>query len=97
MPPLEPPAALPPATPPAPKAAPELAVYANQFEVGFNAFEFLLDFAQEYYSVGSMPLAHTRIVTASAYAKVFRSLLDRSIVEYEAAFGTIGPLPTDDP
>ena len=97
MPPLESPPALTAETPPAPRAAPELAVYANHFEVGFNAFEFLLDFAQEYYSVEGMPLAHTRIVTAPAYAKVFRSLLDRSIVEYEAAFGTIGPLPTDDP
>ncbi len=84
-------------TPPAPKPAPELAVYANHFEVGFNAFEFLLDFAQEYYGAERMTVAHTRIVTAPAYAKVFRGLLDRSIVEYEAAFGTIGPLPTEEP
>ena len=97
MPPLEPPPGLTPATPPAPKAAPEPAVYANHFEVGFNAFEFLLDFAQEYYSAEGMPLAHTRIVTAPAYAKVFLGLLDRSIIEYEAAFGPIGALPTDDP
>lgn len=78
------------------KAAPELAVYANQFEVGYNAFEFLLDFAQEYYSAQGMAIAHTRIVTAPAYAKVLRGLLDRSIHEYEAAFGPIGPLPTED-
>lgn len=96
MPPLDPPPALTPGPPAAPKAVPELAVYANQFEVGFNAFEFLLDFAQEYYG-GGMAIAHTRIVTTPAYAKVFRGLLDRSIVEYEAAFGTIGPLPPDDP
>ena len=77
------------------KAAPEPAAYANHFEVGFNAFEFLLDFAQDYDSDDSMTLVHTRIVTAPAYAKVFRELLDRTIVEYEAAFGPIGPLPPE--
>jgi len=83
-------------TPAAPKAAPEPAAYANAFEVGFNAFEFLFDFAQDYEGAEGIA-AHTRIVTAPAYAKVFRALLDRSIEEYEAAFGTIGPLPPDDP
>ena len=97
MPPLDRPPALTAATPPAPKAAPTPAVYANHFEVGFNAFEFLLDFAQEYYSAQGTTFAHTRIVTAPAYAKVFRGLLDRSIAEYEAAFGPIGPVPPDDP
>jgi hypothetical protein len=72
-------------------------VSANQFEVGYNAFEFLLDFAQEYYSAQGMAVVHTRIVTAPAYAKVLRGLLDRSILEYEAAFGKIGPLPFDEP
>jgi hypothetical protein len=92
MPPLDPPPALTAAAPPAPKAAREPAAYANQFEVGFNAFEFLLDFAQNYDSAEGMALAHTRIVTAPAYAKVFRALLDRSIGDYEAAFGPIGPM-----
>ena len=96
MQPLQPPPVPAAETPPVPKPAPELAVYANQFEVGFNAFEFLLDFAQEYYGGEGLTVAHTRIVTAPAYAKVFRGLLDRSIVEYEAAFGTIGPLPTQE-
>lgn len=97
MPQLPPPLALTAEPPPAPKAAREPAAYANQFEVGFNAFEFLLDFAQDYDGAEGMAVAHTRIVTAPAYAKVFRGLLDRSIAEYEAAFGPIGPLPLDDP
>jgi hypothetical protein len=97
MQPIEPRTAPAAETPPAPKSGPELAVYANQFEVGFNAFEFLLDFAQDYYGVEGLTVAHTRIVTAPAYAKMFRGLLDRSIVEYEAAFGPIGPLPTEEP
>lgn len=92
MPPLEPPLALTVGAPPAPKVAPEPAAYANHFEVGFNAFEFLLDFAQNYDSADGVTIAHTRIVTAPAYAKLFRGLLDRSIDEYEAAFGPIGPM-----
>jgi len=96
MPPLERPSALTTGPPSVPKAAPELAVYANQFEVGFNAFEFLLDFAQEYQSAEGMTVVHTRIVTTPTYAKVLRGLLDRSILEYEAAFGTIAPLPSDE-
>lgn len=98
MPPPEPPPAPAAGAPPAPKAAPEPALYANHFEVGFNAFEFLLHFAQDYDSADGVTIAHTRIVTAPAYAKVFRGLLDRSIVEYEAAFGPIGPVaPPDEP
>lgn len=96
MPPSEPPPALAPGTPPAPKAPPEPAAYANHFEVGFNAFEFLLDFAQAYESDEGLVVAHSRIVTAPAYAKVFRELLDRSIAEYEAAFGTIMPAPPEE-
>ena len=95
MPPLEPPPAA--GAPPAPKAAPEPAAYANHFDVGFNAFEFLLDFAQAYDGDETMAPAHTRIVTAPAYAKVFQELLERSIAEYETAFGTIVPQPPDDP
>ncbi|WP_140628250.1 DUF3467 domain-containing protein [Methylibium rhizosphaerae] len=72
-----------------PELAAELASYANQFEVGFNAFEFLFDFAQDYADGNSGAATHTRIVTAPAYAKVFLDLLDRSIGNYEAQFGAI--------
>jgi Protein of unknown function (DUF3467) len=78
-------------TRPVPGQAPELAAYANQFEVGYNAFEFLFDFSQDYADGAGdgAASAHTRIVTAPAYAKVFLDLLDRSIVDYEAQFGAI--------
>lgn len=71
--------------------ATDLATYANQFEVGYNAFEFLFDFGQDYADGTGDAAAstHTRIVTAPAYAKVFLDLLDRSIVDYEAQFGAI--------
>ncbi|MEJ8836854.1 DUF3467 domain-containing protein [Ramlibacter sp. AN1133] len=89
MPAPEPPPAPAAGATPAPKASPEPAAYANHFEVGFNAFEFLLDFAQNYDSADEVAIAHTRIVTAPAYAKLFLGLLDRSILEYEATFGPI--------
>lgn len=70
------------------------AVYANEFEIGFNAFEFLFDFGQTYH--GAPGATHSRIVTAPVYAKVFRALLDRSIRDYEAAFGTIPDPPVSE-
>jgi hypothetical protein len=80
-----------------------LAAYANQFEVGYNAFEFLLDFSQDYADPGGDGVAatpahaHTRIVTAPAYAKAFLDLLDRSIVDYEAQFGAIASAASTTP
>lgn len=59
--------------------------YVNYFEVGHNAFEFVLDFGQSY--AGSQePQMHTRIVTSPAYAKVFLETLRESIEQYERSF-----------
>lgn len=69
------------------------AMYANQFEIGYNAFEFLLDFGQDFEAVGETRVFHTRIATTPAYAKAFRALLDRSIDQYEALFGPIADVP----
>jgi len=81
-----------PAGPAPPAARPPLAAYANHFEIGFNAFEFLLDFGQDYEGPAAGTLPHLRVVTAPAYAKAFANLLWRSIGDYEAAFGGIEPL-----
>jgi hypothetical protein len=64
--------------------------YANQFEVGYNAFEFRFDFSQHGGGDNAHSGAvHARVVTVPAYAKVFLGLLDRSIGEYEAQYGVI--------
>ncbi len=63
--------------------------YANYFEVGYNAFEFILDFGQRY-SEGEDAKSHTRIVTSPAYAKVFLEMLRDSVSKYEQLFGAIG-------
>ena len=62
--------------------------YANYFEVGHNAFEFVLDFGQKY-SDGSEEKIHTRIVTGPSYAKELLRVLEKSIAQYEQSFGLI--------
>jgi len=60
--------------------------YANYLEVGYNAFEFILDFGQRY-SEDEDAKGHTRIVTSPVYAKAFLETLRDSVSEYEQHFG----------
>ena len=62
--------------------------YANYFEVGYNAFEFLLDFGQ-YFPEGENSSPHTRIITTPSYARVLLETLKESIEKYEQNFGPI--------
>jgi len=62
--------------------------YANYFQVGFNAFEFLLDFGQLYYD-GKQECYHTRIVTGPSYARELLKVLSTSLEQYERTFGPI--------
>ena len=64
-----------------------LARYANCFNVGHNAFEFVVDFGQ--FQEGAEPGIHTRIITGPAFAKVLSNLLGESIDRYEEEFGSI--------
>jgi hypothetical protein len=62
--------------------------YTNYFEVGHNAFEFLIDFGQ-YYRDSQRAQLYIRIITAPIYAKALLMTLGRSIEQYEQTFGTI--------
>jgi hypothetical protein len=62
--------------------------YANYFEVGNNAFEFLLDFGQ-HYSESGKACTHTRIITTPSYARALLQTLKESIEKYEQTFGQI--------
>ena len=66
--------------------------YANNFQVGHNAFEFVLDFGQ-FYPEDTEARFHTRIVTGPAYAKILSKTLRASIDQYELTFG---PIPHDE-
>lgn len=62
--------------------------YANYFQVGHNASEFVLDFGQ-YYDENEDARFHTRIVTSPMYAKAFLTTLQESLNQYEETFGAI--------
>jgi hypothetical protein len=62
--------------------------YANFFQVGHTAFEFVIDFGQLYQG-GSAEQLHTRIITSPAYVAELLRLLDDSVGQYEGTFGAI--------
>jgi hypothetical protein len=78
-----------PSPPPAPEPRVPAAVYANQFEVGYNAFEFLIRFGQQFEESTPAPAAQLRVVMPPAYAKVLLQVLGGSLAAYETAFGEI--------
>jgi hypothetical protein len=65
-----------------------LARYTNYFEVGHNAYEFLINFAQLEPETGEIVL-HTRIATGPTHAKLLVDLLAKAVQEYEAECGEI--------
>jgi Protein of unknown function (DUF3467) len=62
--------------------------YANYFKLGYNAFEFVLDFGQ-FYNGNKDPRFHTRIITSTVYAKTLLKLLQDSLDGCEQALGVI--------
>ncbi len=62
--------------------------YANYFEIGQNATEFLLDFGQ-FYPEDEKANLHTRIITSPIYARMLFDLLGEAIERYQEEFGTI--------
>lgn len=69
--------------------------YANYFKVGYNAYEFLLDFGQYYKEEESAQL-HSRIITSPVYAKTLLDFLRECIGRYEEQFGALGGDRGDD-
>jgi hypothetical protein len=65
-----------------------VARYANYFEIGENAAEFVFDFGQ-LYSEAEERQVHTRIVTSPPYAKALLRLLQESIDRHEQVYGEI--------
>ncbi len=62
--------------------------YVNYFEIGHNAFEFLLDFGQ-CFSEDPEASLHTRIVTSPVYAKRLVGVLEQALSQYEANYGRV--------
>jgi hypothetical protein len=72
--------------------------YSNAFDVGFDAFEFVIDCTQR--DPGDRDDAatepHTRIITTPAFAKELARVLRHSVDQYEARFGTL-PVACEEP
>lgn len=64
--------------------SPSKGTYANYFEVGHTAFEFVIDFGQTY--AGKSSSCHTRIVTSPIYARALLATLTRAVDEHSARF-----------
>jgi hypothetical protein len=62
--------------------------YSNYFKVGYNAFEFVIDFGQSYSENDQTELC-ARIVTGPVYAKTLLSILQSAIDCYEQNYGVI--------
>jgi hypothetical protein len=65
-----------------------VARYANYFQVGYNAFEVVVEVGQ-HYEGGGRPRIHTRIVAAPVCAKALLDLLRTAIADYEQTFGDL--------
>jgi hypothetical protein len=64
------------------------AKYANYFQVGHNAYEFLMEYGQSYGEL--LVTIHTRIIIAPSYARELLNVLQEAMGEYEAQFGRLG-------
>ena len=62
--------------------------YANFFKVGYNAFEFVIDFGQFYPENDDAEL-HTRIITSPKYAKEICNTLRFALNAYEQQYEQI--------
>lgn len=71
-----------------PSAEPLIARYANYFEIGHNAFEFIIEFGQ-FHEEADEATCHTRIVLNPLQASNLLQLLGESLERYKAAFGEI--------
>jgi uncharacterized protein DUF3467 len=65
----------------APLTGKELGRYANFFQIGHNAFEFLIEFGQQDGGI------HTRIDVSPRHAQILSDLLTKTLREHDDIFG----------
>lgn len=68
-----------------------LAAYANYFEIGHNAFEFLIDFGQFQPDENAVKM-HSRMATGPVHAKLLAQMLSNAVALFEAEHGAIADL-----
>lgn len=62
--------------------------YANYVKIGYNAFEFVLEFGQCYDDEKNAYI-HSKIISSPVYVKEFFRTLQKSLEEYEEQYGEI--------
>jgi hypothetical protein len=75
---------------------PLVAGYANYFEVGHNAYEFLIDFGQIDPRSGEVN-TNSRLALGPTHAKLFTRLLNGAIAKFEEEYGEIEQVRDEDP
>jgi hypothetical protein len=65
--------------------------YANCFNSGFNAFDFVFEFGQHFPGEGD-PHWHSKVITSPAYAKAIFETIRESLTRYESIYGPIPPI-----
>jgi Protein of unknown function (DUF3467) len=68
--------------------------YANFFQIGHNAFEFLLEFGQQ---DGADGVIHTRIYVSPQHARMLANLMLETLQQHERIFGKILNLVPKEP
>jgi uncharacterized protein DUF3467 len=66
-----------------PSAGKEQGRYANFFQIGHNAFEFLIEFGQQDGGI------HTRIYVSPQHARILSDLLVKTLRQHEGIFGSL--------
>jgi hypothetical protein len=69
-----------------------MGVYANYFEIGYNAVEYVLDFGQKYSD--EAVCMDSRIIMSPVHAKLLAEMLSNSVDQYQTKFSAINPMWT---
>jgi CTP:molybdopterin cytidylyltransferase MocA len=73
-----------------PSSKPKVGRYANAFRVGFNAFEVVIEFGEQFSDAGEARM-HTRVITNPICARGLVDSLTDALAKYGDAFSTPPP------
>ncbi|MBI5556508.1 MAG: DUF3467 domain-containing protein [Deltaproteobacteria bacterium] len=71
--------------------------YANHFDVGHNAFEFVIDCGQCFPENLDVVIRHTRIITNPVYAAALLQVLAEGLKSYREKYGEIPEIELGSP
>jgi hypothetical protein len=74
----------------APSSQPKAGRYANAFRVGFNVFEVVIEFGEQFSEVGEARM-HTRVVTNPICARGLVDALQDALARHGSAFSSQPP------